>query len=254
MRKRAEGYCSGGQETYWAPEAVGEVQMTVVYFKYELKEWWEVNSVETGFNTCFFLHWNGAYSKKKKNRYKHRDPLLYIGCTLQNSMLEYCAHMLKEKSGMFLLRNSLQWRSRAVVDKSWWVSWAATADAIAMETCVLLSLKQTQKVSSAPTLGIRNQDVPLPRWLRLQAPGLWPPPPFFFCLETSKSVYSWKRGKKKSSLFLGGETKRTFTESDAAGQLESRTQYTVKESTLVHNGGSMSHHEGEAISFWEVTV
>lgn len=28
MIKRAEeGYCSGGQETYWVPEVVGEVQV-----------------------------------------------------------------------------------------------------------------------------------------------------------------------------------------------------------------------------------
>lgn len=55
-----------------------------------------MNSVETGFNACFFLHWNGLYSKKY--RYKYRDLLLCIGCTPQNSMLEYCAHNVKKKN------------------------------------------------------------------------------------------------------------------------------------------------------------
>lgn len=37
---------------------------------------------------------------------------------------------------------------------------------------------------------------------------------------------------------LGGETKRTFTESDAAGQLEPRTQNAAKDHALFHKGGS----------------
>lgn len=51
--------------------------------------------------------------------------------------------------------------------------------------------KRDEKDSSAATSGIRNQDVPSPRWPLLQTYGFWP----LFCLETRKSVCSLLGGK-----------------------------------------------------------
>lgn len=54
--------------------------------------------METGLSACFFLHWNDSYNKNIDINIVFEDFLLCIGCTLQISMLEYCAHNVTKEN------------------------------------------------------------------------------------------------------------------------------------------------------------